>query len=55
MTKKDFELIAKVFREWPTDKYPKNSIIIAMANSLEKEFPRFDRRIFILACVKEGN
>lgn len=58
MTKKDYELIAsEINKEFYTWRRPSvieckgiNATISAVANALEKDNPRFDRKKFIEAC-----
>jgi len=65
MTRKDFELIAGVFRDYrrariaagaPNDDgyaVGARDAARAMADALAKEFPRFDRARFLKACEVE--
>ncbi len=49
MTKKDFELIAKIMR---CNAAP-IALVQTMANALAKENPNFDREKFVAACTQE--
>lgn len=55
MTKKDFELIARVLKAGRNADRPDSSITVDaiaedFAGALAKENPRFDRRRFLKAC-----
>ena len=49
MTKKHFEIIAKVLREYNN----KDSIINALAFEFAKINPNFDATRFVAACIKK--
>ena len=54
MTRKDYELIAKVFKKFPryTDELALNIEVLAteLGKALEQDNPRFDRARFLDAC-----
>ena len=50
MTKKDYELIARVIKEINTRKAKGQRIVELFGLELEKENPRFDYKKFYLAC-----
>lgn len=55
MKKKDYELIASIFREWKPLNIEElknwENIIESLAGELEEKNPRFNRRRFIEACT----
>ena len=51
MTKKDFQLIASVFKD--TGTYGHWNVIEKMADMLATTNPRFDRERFLKACESE--
>jgi hypothetical protein len=59
MTRKDYELIAAVFKAQRTEyilehhKYAVESAVLDMADALAAENPRFDRERFLAACGVE--
>jgi hypothetical protein len=57
MTKKDFQLIASVFKElgYSTDNIREGRIVFAqdIADALATTNPRFDRERFLKACESE--
>ena len=50
MTKKDFELIAKVLSALPPHSAEKRALVKAFASALESAEPRFDREKFFNHC-----
>jgi hypothetical protein len=52
MTKKDFELIAKVFAEFHCS-VSKDTLVKALSEALSRENPRFDSGRFLVACGVE--
>lgn len=53
MTKKDYELIARVLRDESSDGQayrPDETLCLAMADALAEDNPRFDRVKFLVAC-----
>lgn len=54
MTKKDYELIARVFAGLPA-KVSRHRAVIEMGIALATDNPRFDGWKFYDACCKSGN
>ena len=50
MTKKDFELIARVLRAATLDDTAKADLVLAMAQALDDTNPYFNQQTFIRAC-----
>lgn len=53
MTKKDFELIARVIRRSNLS-HGKSELAVRFANELQNTNPRFDRGRFIAAAMQRG-
>ena len=53
MTRKDFKLISEVIASLD-DKDQRNYLGIEFARRLQKMNPRFDTRLFLVACKCEG-
>lgn len=52
MTKKDFELIARLFQEARGEGYTLNQTIKLFGNAFAEENNRFDYERFVKACSK---
>lgn len=64
MTKKDYELLARVFKEarLRDDRYSRTSSMatimdlqLLLERALEAEYPKFDRMKFVSACMPVGH
>lgn len=50
MSKKDFELIARILRGLPVDCYGTEQVAERFAEELQRTNPRFDAARFLTAC-----
>lgn len=53
MTKKDFELIARVISDWREQMGSPTDLVNHFASELAEENPRFDKAKFVKACGVE--
>lgn len=54
MTKKDFQLIARILRDLPADLYGPEQVAERFAEELKRTNPRFDAARFLKACGVEA-